>query len=158
MADCDCKHTMTTRNKRSAYLLAAGLVFTAAGTVIGSRLSFFVGLMVVALAARYRKNPAAWEYILHISLALAMVAWMYSSDSPLSPFIGAIPLMLSYLLDYLDERRQRRSASAQGPLNERAGNGRRLAEPGTAPNAGPAAAVGNHRIQRVQQAQTLPAA
>ena len=47
-------------------------------------------------------------------------------------------------LDNLDERRQRRSASAEGPLNEKVGNGRRLAEqPGTAPNAGPATAVGN---------------
>ena len=103
-------------------------MLTAAGTVLGSRPSFFVGLMVVALAVRYRKNPAAWEYICFISLALAMVAWMYSSESPPSPLVGTIPLMLSYLLDYLDERRQRRSASAEGPLNEKAGNGRGLAE------------------------------
>ena len=139
---------MTTRSKRSASFLAAGLVFMAAGVAFGSDPSFMVGLTVVALVVQYRNNAAPWEYLCFVALLTAMLVWGFCTNSQpsslSSPLVGALPLMLSYVLDYLDERRQKRAASAEGSLAERASNVGRLAEQlWAAPNGGPATASGD---------------
>lgn len=129
---------MATRNKRSLYFLAAALLLIAAGVALGSTLSIYLGLVLVAFVVRYRKEPAAWEYLCFVALALAVVAWNVSTGSKTSPLLGAIPLMLSYVLDYLDERRQKRAVAADATVTVGASHGGRLAEPSAPPNGGPA--------------------
>ena len=124
---------MTTRNHRSAYLLAAGLVLIATGVALGSTASIFVGIVVVALAVRYRKNPTGWEYLCFVALLLADLAWFISTDSRVSPLVGAAPLILAYVFDYLDERRQKRALFAEAIVPAGASYAGRLAESGTAP-------------------------
>lgn len=128
---------MTTRNKRSLYFLAAGLVFIAAGWALGSGPCSMVGLTFVALVVRYRKKPRVWEYLCFVALALAAVAWSVSTGAKSSPLIGAIPMMLPYILDYLDERRQKRAVAASATLTAGASHGGKLAEPSAPSNGGP---------------------
>ena len=121
---------MTTRNQRSLYFLAAGLVFIAAGAVLGSGLCSTLGFTVVALVARYRNHAALWEYLCFVGLLIALLGWGLGGSSwPSSPLLGAIPLMLSYVLGYLDERRQKRGVAAEATVTGGAIHGGRLAEP-----------------------------
>lgn len=130
---------MTTRNKRSLYFLAAGLVFIAAGAALGSGPCFVVGFTFVALVVRYRNNAAPWEYLCFVALLTALLAWgLCGSSWPSSSLLGAIPLMLSYVLDYLDEGRQKRGVAADATVTVGASHGGRLAEPSAPPNGGPA--------------------
>ena len=129
---------MTTRKKRSLYLLAAALLLIAAGVALGSTLSIYLGLVLVAFVVRYRKEPAAWEYLCFVALVLAVVGWDISTGSETSPLLGTIPLMLSYVLDYLDERRQKRAVAAEATVAAGASHGGRPAEPSAPPNGGPA--------------------
>ena len=126
---------MTIRNKRSLYLLAAGLVFIAAGWVLGSGSCSMGGLTFVALVVRDRKNAAPWECLCFVAL---LVCGLCGSSWPPSPLIGAIPLMLPYVLDYLDERRQKRAVAASATVIAGASHGGRLAEPSAPSNGGPA--------------------
>lgn len=128
---------MTTRNKRSLYLLATALLLIAAGGALGLTLSICLGLVLAALVVRYRKEPAAWEYFCFVALALAVVAWNVATDLKTSPLLSAIPLMLSYVFDYLDERRQKRAVAAGATVTEAAIHGGRPAEPSAPPNDGP---------------------
>jgi len=129
---------MATRNKRSLYFLAAALLLIAAGMALGATLSIYLGFVLVAAVVRYRKEPAAWEYLCFVALALAVVAWNVSTDSKTSPWLGVIPLMLSYVLDYLDERRQKRAVAADATGTGGASHGGRLGEANGPPNGGPA--------------------
>jgi len=135
-----------TRNKRSLYFLAAALLLIAAGVVLGSTLSIYLGLVLVAFVVRYRKEPEAWEYLCFVALVLAVVAWDVSTGSKTSPLLGPIPLMLSFVLDYLDERRQKRAVAAGATMTVGASHGGRLAEPCAASNGGPATQLGNLRV------------
>jgi hypothetical protein len=128
---------MATRNKRSLFLLVAALLLIAAGVALGATLWIYLGLVLVAFVVRYRKEPAAWEYLCFVALALAAVAWNVSTGSNTSPLLGAIPLMLSYILDYLDERRQKRAVAADATVAGGASHGGRLAEPGAPRMAAP---------------------
>ena len=103
---------MTSRKEHSLYLLATALVLIAVGGVLGLTLPICLGLVLAALVVRYRKEPAAWEYLCFIALALVVVGWDVATDSKTSPLLSAIPLMLSYVFDYLDERRQKHSVTA----------------------------------------------
>jgi hypothetical protein len=127
-----------TRNKRSLCFLAAALLLIAAGVALGSTLAIYLGFVLVAFAVRYRKEPVAWEYLCFVALALAVVAWNVSTGSKPSPLLGAIPLMWSYVLDYLDERRQKRAVAAEAAVTVGASHGGRLAYQSAPPNGGPA--------------------
>lgn len=131
---------MTTRNKRSLYFLAAGLVFISAGGALGSGPCFMVGFTFVALVVRYRNNAAPWEYLCFVALLTALLVWGLCGSSwpSSSPLLGAIPLMLSFVLDYLDERRQKRGVAADATVTVGASHGGRLAEPSAPRNGGPA--------------------
>ncbi len=63
-----------------------------------------------------------WEYLAFVVLAALITALF----SPTSPLAGAIPLMLSYVLDYLDERRLN-GRLAPGTTRQR--DGRRIVSP-----------------------------
>lgn len=131
---------MTTRNKRSLYFLAVGLVFIAAGWALGSGPCSMIGFTFVAIAVRYRNNAAPWEYLCFVALMTALLVWgFWGSSWPSPPLLGAIPLMLSCVLDYLDERRQKRGVAADATLTVGASHGGRLPGPSSPPNGGPAA-------------------
>jgi len=98
----------------------------ATGAALGFTPIIGLGFVVVALALRYRKQPAVWEYFCFLALALAIVAlggFAESYTSYTSPLIGAIPLMLSYVLQYLDERKTVHAGIAEGNLKKRASVG-----------------------------------
>ena len=107
---------MTTRNQRSLYLLATALLLIAGGVALGLTLSICLGLVLAALVVRYRKEPAAWEYCCFVALALAVVAWSIASDSKTSPLLGAMPLILSDVFDYLDERKRKGGVAADATV------------------------------------------
>ena len=129
---------MSTRDKRSIWLLALGLLLLAAGLATVSSLLAFAGLFAIAITVRYRKKASWWEYLTFLALAILIV----TLGPPSSPLIGAIPLMLSYVLDYIDEQRQKRVALAQAALVV----GTKPAEPGASPNSGPATPTGNSGV------------
>lgn len=106
---------MNNRDKRSIFFFAVSLAVAGAGVAAGSDFLTFAGLTATAITFRYRKEPAAWEYFCFVGLALAAMAWSISNGAKTSPLLGAIPLMLSYVLDYLDERRRKSEALAQKP-------------------------------------------
>ena len=137
---------MTTRNKRSLYLLATALLLIAGGVALGAALSICLGLVLAALVVRYRKEPTAWEYLCFIALALAVVGWDVATDSKTSPLLSAIPLMLSYVFDYLDERRQKRTVAAEATVTVGASHGGRLTESSAPPNAGPVKCLEKSRV------------
>ena len=128
---------MSTRDKRSIRLLALGLLFLAGLTTVSSLLAF-AGLFAFAITVRYRKKASWWENLTFLALAILIV----TLGPPISPLIGAIPLMLSYVLDYIDEQRQKRAALSKGALAA----GTRPAEPGASPNNGPATPTGNSGV------------
>lgn len=130
---------MTTRSKRSLYLLATAILLIAAGVALGSTLLICLGILLVAAVVRYRKEPAAWEYLCFVAFALAMVVWSIFTGSETSTLLSAIPMMLSYVLNYLDERRQKRGVAADATVTVGASHGGRLAEPSAPPNGGAAA-------------------
>ena len=129
---------MSTRDKRSIWLLALGLLLLAAGLATVSSLLAFAGLFAIAITVRYRKKASWWEYLTFLALAILIV----TLGPPSSPLIGAIPLMLSYVLDYIDEQRQKRAALSKAALAA----GTRPAEPGDAPNSGPATPTANSGV------------
>jgi hypothetical protein len=137
---------MATRNTLSLFFLTAAFLLIAGGVALGSTLSIGLGLVLVALAVRYRRKPAAWEYLCFVALALALAAWGISTGSKTSPLLGAIPLMLSYVLDYLDERRQKQALAAGIVLSTKASHDGGSAEPGTPPKGGPGARAGNQGV------------
>lgn len=132
---------MATRNTLSLFFLAAALLLIAGGVALGSTLSIDLGLVSLALVVRYRKNPAAWEYLCFVALALAVAACSISTGSTTSPLLGAILLMLSYVLDYLDERRRERAAAAEATVTAGAIHCGRPAE-SSAPNGDRATRLG----------------
>ncbi len=115
---------MSNRDKRSILFFAVGLSLSVAGVATGSHFVAFAGLFAIAVTVRYRKRPPFWEYLAFLVLALVIVALV----PPSSPLIGAIPLMLSYVLDYIDEQRQKRGAPPAATLEK----GTTHAEPGAA--------------------------
>ena len=138
---------MTIRNKRSVYFLAAGLVLTAAGVALGSVASFMIGFTVAGVVVRYRASP--WEYLCFVALVIALLLWGFcTGPQPWwpSPLVGAIPLMLSYVFDYLDERRQKRAPTAEATVAGGASDGGTLAKPIAAPNVGPAMQPGSSGV------------
>jgi ABC-type enterochelin transport system permease subunit len=106
--------SMAARNKGTTWILAAGFAITAAGVALRSHPATFVGLLVAALAIRYRRNPPVWQYLCFVGLLIAMLAWDVLDDSAHSPLIGALPLILSYVFDYYDERAIKRSMADLG--------------------------------------------
>jgi hypothetical protein len=113
---------------------------------LGSSLSIYLGLVLAALVVRYGKEPAAWEYSCSFALALAVVAWSIATGSETSPRLGAIPLMLPYVFDYLDERGQNRTAAAAATVTVGASHGGRPAEPSAQPNGSAAARPGTSGV------------
>ncbi len=106
---------MATQNKFSLCLTTVGLVFVAAGAALGSTASTLAGLMIVAVALRYRKNRASWEYPCFIALTIAICAWEVFAGTPLL-LGGWIPLIFVYVLDNLDKRKQRPAGSTKEPM------------------------------------------
>ena len=133
------KIDMSARDKRSIWFLALGLLLLGAGMATVSSLLAFAGLFAIATTVRYRKKASLWEYPAFLALAILIVML----DPPSSPLMGAIPLMLSCVLDYIDEQRQKRAALSKAALAA----GTRPAEPGDAPNSGPATPSGNLRAE-----------
>ena len=124
------KANVSNRDKRSILFFALGLSLSGVGVAAGSHFLTFAGLFAIAVTVRYRKRPPFWDYLAFLVLALVIVALI----PPSSPLIGAIPLMLSYVLDYIDEQRQKRVAHPPAALVA----GATHAELGAAPNGGPA--------------------
>ena len=129
---------MSARDKRSICLFALGLLLLATGMATVSSLLAFAGLFAIAMTVRYRKKASLWEYPAFLALAILIVML----DPPSSPLMGAIPLMLSCVLDYIDEQRQKRAALSKAALAA----GTRPAEPGDAPNSGPATPTANSGV------------
>lgn len=129
---------MSNRDKRSILFFALGLSLSVVGVATGSHFVTFAGLFAMAVTVRYRKRPPFWDYLAFFVLALVIVALV----PPSSPLIGAIPLMLSYVLDYIDEQRQKRVAHLPAALV----TGTTHAEPGAAPNGGPTTQPGNSGV------------
>lgn len=102
----------TVRNRRLGWALAAAVLPAAAGLALRSVALISLGLVLVAIAVRFRRQRAAWEYPCFVVLALAGCAWGLSLGSAASTLPGAIPLMLSYVLDHLEERRRKRTSSS----------------------------------------------
>jgi hypothetical protein len=96
----------------SLLLFTLGLSLSVVGVAKDAHLLTFGGLFTIALTVRYRKSPLVWEYLAFAVLALIIVALA----PPSSPLMGAIPLMLSYVLDYIDEQRQKRLAHPPAAL------------------------------------------
>ena len=129
---------MSNRDKRSVLFFAMGLSLSVAGVATGSHFVAFAGLFAIAVTVRYRKRPPFWEYLAFLVLALVIAALV----PPSSPLIGAIPLMLSYVLDYIDEQRQKRVAHPPVALVRDTTH----ADPGAAPDGGPAARIENPNV------------
>ena len=102
--------TMNTRNKLSLVLFAAGLAVAGFGVATGQHGWTFAGVLAIAVTLRYRKRAPAWNYLAFLVLGVVVGALV----PPGSPMAGAIPLLFSYILDSVDERRQRRVAGASG--------------------------------------------
>ncbi len=132
------KANVNNRDKRSILFFALGLSVAGVGVATGSHFLTFAGLFAIAVTFRYRKRPPFWNYLVFLVLVIVIVALV----PPSSPLIGAIPLMLSYVLDYIDEQRQKSVAHPPAPLVA----GARNAEPGAAPNGGPAKPSGNSEV------------
>ena len=107
-----------------------GLSIAGVGVAMPSQALTFAGWFAIAVTVRYRNRPPVWEYFTFLALALVFVALA----PPSSPLIGAIPLMLSYVFDYIDERRSKRVTHPPGNLV--AGDTR--ADTGAKPNGGSA--------------------
>ncbi len=103
---------MNNRDKRSILFFALGLSVAGVGVATDSYFLTSAGLFAIAVTIRYRKRPPFWDYLAFLVLALVIVALV----PPSSPLIGAIPLMLSYVLDYIDEQRQKRVAHPAAAL------------------------------------------
>ena len=121
---------MSNRDKLSILFFTLGLSIAGVGVAMPSQALTLAGLFAIAVAVRYRNRPPVWEYFSFLALAFVFVALA----PPSSPLIGAIPLMLSYVFDYIDERRSKRVTHPPGNLV--AGDTR--AEPGAKPNGGSA--------------------
>jgi hypothetical protein len=138
---------MTTRNKRSLCLLAAGLVFIATGWALGSGPCSMVGFTFAALVVRYRNNAAPWECLCFVALLTALLVWGLRAIAwPTSPLLGAISLMLSYVFDYIDEQRQKRLAYPSAASVTDTAN----AEPGAPPDGRPAARIKSPNVPQEQ--------
>ena len=129
---------MSNRDKLSILFFTLGLSIASVGVAMPSQALTLAGLFAIAVTVRYRKNPPFWDYLAFLFLALVIAALV-----PLgSPFIGAMPLMLSYVLDYIDERRQKSGPHPLAALE----TGNTHAEPGVAPDGGPAARLENPNV------------
>jgi hypothetical protein len=104
------KPAISARTHGSLLILGLALLFPVAAYLLRSTLWSYVGLVVVAVALRFRKRPAGCEYACFVMVALAGSAWIVASDSTTLPVLGAVPLMLSYVFDYLEERKDKRAA------------------------------------------------
>jgi hypothetical protein len=133
---------MSNRDKLSIAIFAFGLSLSAVGVATGSDALNFAGLFAIAVTFRYCKRPPfwgnLWVYLAFLVLALVTVALV----PPSSPLIGAIPLMLSYVLYYIDEQLQKRAALSGAALAP----GTTPAELCAAPNGGPAAPFENMKL------------
>ena len=129
---------MSNRDKLSILFFTLGLSIAGVGVAMPSQALTFAGLFAIAVTVRYRNRPPVWEYFTFLALALVFVALA----PPSSPLIGAIPLMLSYVFDYIDARRSKRVTHPPGNLV--AGDTR--AEPGAAANGGPTTQPGNSGV------------
>lgn len=125
------KHpAIATRILGSLWIPGVVLLFPVAAFLLRSTPWLYLGLVVVAVALRFRNRPAGWEYACFGLAGLAGGAWLVMSASSTYPWLGAVPLMLSYVFDYLVERRDKRAAPATAdPLGGRGP---------AAPNAPPA--------------------
>ena len=130
---------MSNRVKLSIAIFVFGLSLSAVGVATDSHALTVAGLFTLATTVRYRKRPSFWGYLAFLVLALVIVAL---APPPSSLLIGAIPLMLSYVFDYIDEQQQKRAALSTAALAQ----GTTPAELCTAPNGGPAAAVENMKL------------
>lgn len=116
--------------QRSILFFVVGFSLSGAGAATGSHVLTFVGMGVIAVTLRSRKQPPLWNYLVFIGVLVAMAALV-----PLrSPLMGAIPLMLSYVFDFIDAARQARLAQSAGISGARA----TPVEPPPPLNAGPA--------------------
>lgn len=107
----------TAPNRLGALLLAGVLLLLCVSATIAPRWMPWinVGIVLVAVVCRYRTDGFDWSYLLLVALALAFAAcdWAISPQSTLFPLLGAAPWITSFVLDYLDARRQRRAGSKQ---------------------------------------------
>ena len=129
---------MRNRETVGIVLYAAGLSVAVVGVAMGLHHLTFTGLFAIAVTFRLRRRPPFWDYLTFLVLALAIFAFVL----PSSPLTCAIPLMLSYVLDYFNEQREKRVAPAQAPLAACATTG----EPLTEPNGGSVKRPGNSEV------------
>lgn len=125
---------MSNRDKLSILFFTLGLSIAGVGVAMPSQALTLAGLFAIAVTVRYRNRPPVWEYFSFLALLAFVFVALVALPPPSSPLIGAIPLMLSYVFDYIDERRSKRVTHPPGNLV--AGDTR--AEPGAKPNGGSA--------------------
>ena len=116
----------------SIALFVFGLTLAVAGVATHSH-ALIASLFTLAVADRYLKRSPFWDYLVLLVVALVVVALV----PPSWPLIVAISLMMPYVLDYIDEQRQKRAALSRAALAP----GTTPAELCAAPNGGPAAPV-----------------
>lgn len=131
---------MSNRDKSSILFLALGLSLSGVGVATGSHFLTFAGVFTIAVTVRYRKRPPLWDYLAFLVLILVIVALV----PPSSPLLSAFPLMLSYVLDYIDEQRQKRMADSPAAMVA----GTTHAEPDAAPQGGHAAQIENVNVKQ----------
>ena len=120
----------------SIALFVFGLSLAVAGVATHSH-ALIACLFTLAVADRYLKSSPFWDYVV-LLVALVIVALV----PPSWPLIVAISLMMPYVLDYIDEQRQKHAALSTAALAP----GTTPAELCTAPNGGPAAPVANAQL------------
>ena len=99
---------MSTRGKCVLGLLALGIVLTCMGVAVASRLLENVGWFVLTTAVLCSQSRPLWVYLVFLAVTVSLYALFPTGH----PTVNAIPLMLSYVLDYLDERRRERAAAS----------------------------------------------
>lgn len=112
------KPIIAARNRGTLWILGVAVLFPVAAYLLRSTPGWYVGLVVIVVALRVRQQPAGWGYACFALVALAGSGWIIASLFTTSPLLGALPLMLSYVIDHLDERRQKRKAPPTPDLPE----------------------------------------
>lgn len=126
---------MSTRGKFVLGLLALGIVLLGTGVAVASRLLENVGLFVLTTAVLCGRNPPLWVYLVFLAVTVSLYALFPTGH----PSVNAIPLILAYVFEHLDERRRERAAAAPPTVVD----GDRPAPAADAPQAGSATRDGN---------------
>ena len=105
---------MSPQEKRCVGWLVVGTLLWPAGLGTESWPLLFGGMFAIVMFFRCRKKALGLEYLALFVLACASCELLFPSGG----LAGAIPLILSYVVGYVLQRRERRAA-----LRQKAGGG-----------------------------------